>query len=204
MLSTWKKSYDKSRQHIKKQGHYFADKCPSSQSYGFSSSHVCMWDLDHKEAEPQRIDAFELSCWRTPETLLDWMEIKSINPKGNQSWIFTGKTDAEVEASILWPPDVKRRLIRRDPDARKDWRQEDEGANRGGYGWIASVTQWTWVWASSGRWWRTGKSGVLQSLGSQITGHYWETEQQQQLCIFNKLSKVILILRNIDHKLPFP
>ena len=106
MLAPWKKSYDQSRQHIKKQRHYFADKGPSSQSYGFSSSHEWMWELDHK-VERWRIDAFELwylrRLLRIPE---DCKDIQPVHPKGNQSWIFIRRTDAEAETQ-LWPPDAK-------------------------------------------------------------------------------------------------
>ena len=114
----------------------------------------------------------------TLESPLDSKEIKLVNPKGNQPWICIGKTDAEAEAPIRWPPDVKSWLIRKDPSAGKDWRQE-EGNSRGWDGWMASPTRWTWVWASSGRWWGTRKSGVLQSMGSQRVRQDWATEQQQ-------------------------
>ena len=115
------------KQHIKKQRYYFADKDPSSQRYGFSSSHVWMWELDHK-AECQRIDAFELWCWRRLfESPLDCKEIHPAHPKGNQSWIFSGRTDAEAEVPTLWPPDVKSWLLGKDRDARKDWRREEKG-----------------------------------------------------------------------------
>ena len=80
-----------------------------------------------KKAECQRIDAFELWCWRRLESPLDCKEIQPVHPKGNQSWIFTGRTDAEAETPILWPPDVKNWLIGKDPDAGKDWRQEEKG-----------------------------------------------------------------------------
>ena len=99
-----------------------------------------------------------------------------VHPKGNQSWIFTGKTDAEAETPILWLPDAKNWLLGKDPDAGKDWRQEENGDVRGWDGWMASPTQWTWVWASSGSWWWTGQPGVLQSMGSQRVGHDWVTE----------------------------
>ena len=110
---------------LKKQRHYFADKGPSSQSYGFSSSHVCMWELDYKESWVWRINAFEL-LEKTLESPLDLKEIQPVHPKENQSWIFIGRTDAEGEASILWPPDVKDWLIGKDPDAGKTWRQEEK------------------------------------------------------------------------------
>ena len=290
MLSLWKKGYDKPRQNIKKQGYYSARKGLSSQSYGFSSSHVWICELDYKEE-------WVLKNWyfgtvvleKTLESPLDCKEIKPVNPKGNESWIFIGRTDAKAEASILWPPDVKNQLIGKDPDAGKDRRQEEKGmtenvtvrwhhgfngcdfepipgdsegqrnlahwspwghkeldskrlsakelmflncgvgensqeslgqqgdqtsqpkrkwilnihwedwywssntvatwykeparwkrpwcwerlkargemGNRGWDGWMASPTQWTWVWTSSRRWWRTGKPGGLQSWGSE-------------------------------------
>ena len=108
--------------------HYFADKGPSSQSYGFSSSHMWMWELDYKEGQ-----ALKNWCFWTvvlEETLLsplDYKEIQTVHPKGNQSWIFIGRTDAEAETPVLWPPDVKTWLIWKDPDAGKDWRQEENG-----------------------------------------------------------------------------
>ena len=120
-----KKSYDKPRQHIKKQRQYFVDKGPSSQSYGFSSSHVWMWELDYKESWALKNWCFwTVVLEKTLESPLDCKEIQSVHPKGNQSWIFIGRTDAEAETLILWPPDVKNWLIGKDPDAEKDWRQE--------------------------------------------------------------------------------
>ena len=128
-LAPWKKIYDQPRQHIKKQRHHFANKDPSSQSYGFSSSHVGMWELDYKESwAPKNWCFWTVVLEKTLESPLDSKEIKSVNPKGNQSWIFIGRTDAEVETSILWPPDAKSLLIRKDPDAGKDWGQEEKGA----------------------------------------------------------------------------
>ena len=104
MLVPWKKSYDQPRQHIKKQRHYFSNKGPSSQSYGFSSSHVWMWELDSiKKAERQRIDAFELWCWRDSLSPSDCKEIQPVHPKGNKFWIFIGRIDVEAETPILWP-----------------------------------------------------------------------------------------------------
>ena len=115
MLAPWKKSYDQPRQHITKQRHYFANRSPSSQSYGFSSSHVWMWELDHKENWVLKNWCFlTMVLEKTLESLLDSKEIQPVNPKGNQSWIFIGRTDAEVEAPILWPPDVKSRLTGKD------------------------------------------------------------------------------------------
>ena len=116
----------------------------------------------------------------TLESPLRFREIKPINPKVNQPWIFTGRTDAKTEAPLLWPPDAKNWLIGKDPDARTDWGQEEKGTTEDERdGWMVSPTQWSWIWANSGRWWWTGKSGVLQSMGSQRVGQKLETEQQQ-------------------------
>ena len=127
-LAHWKKSYDQPRQHIKKQRHHFANKGLSSQSSGFSSSHVWMWELDHKESwVPKNWCFWTVVLEETLETPSDCREIKSVNPKGNQSWIFTGRTDVEAETPILWPPGVKNWLIGKDPDAGKNWRQKETG-----------------------------------------------------------------------------
>ena len=108
MLTPWKKSYDQPRQHIKKQRHYFANKDLSSQSYGFSSNHVWMWELDYKKGWVQKNWCFwTVVLEKTLESPLDCEEIQPVHPKGNQSWIFIGRTDAEAETPILWPPDVK-------------------------------------------------------------------------------------------------
>ena len=129
MLAPWKKSYDQPRQCTKSQRHYFADKGPSSQSYGFSSSHVCMWELDHKEGWMLKNWCFwAMVLEKTLESPLDCKKIKPVDPKGNQSWVFTGRTDAEAEAPILRPPDVKSWLVGKDPDAGKDQRQLEKGA----------------------------------------------------------------------------
>ena len=122
MLAPWKKTYDQPRQHIKKQRHYFANKGPSSQSYGFSSSHVRMWELDYKESwMPRNWCFWTVVLEKTLEGPLDCKEIHHKgNHKGNQSWVFIGRTDAEAETPILWPPDAKGWLIGKDPDAGKD------------------------------------------------------------------------------------
>ena len=113
---------------MKKQRHYFADKGSSSQRYGFSSSHVWMWELDSKESWAlKKLCFWTVVLEKTLESPLDYREIKPINPKGNQPWIFIRRTDAEAEVPILWSPDVKSWLIRKDPDAGKDWRQEETG-----------------------------------------------------------------------------
>ena len=120
-----KESYDQPRQYMKKQRYYFDNKGSSSQGYGFSSSHVWMWELDCKESWVLRkwclwIVVFE----KILESSLDCKEIQPVNPKGNQSWIFIWRTDVEDEAPVLWPSYVKNWLIGKDPDVGKDWRQE--------------------------------------------------------------------------------
>ena len=116
------------RQNIKKQRHYFANKGQSSQSYGFSSSRVWMWELDYKESWAQRNWCFwTVVSEKTLVCSLDCKEIKSVNPKGNQSWIFIGRPDAEAETPILLPPDAKNWLTGKDPDAWKDRRWEEKG-----------------------------------------------------------------------------
>ena len=127
MLAPWKKSYIQPRQHIKKQRHYFANK-GLSQSYGFSSSHVWMWELDYKESwAPKNWCFWTVVLEKTLESPLDCKEIQPVHPKGNESWIFIGRTDAEAEIPVRWPPDAKNWLIGKDPDAGKDWRQEEKG-----------------------------------------------------------------------------
>ena len=127
MLAPWKKSYDQPRQHIKKQRHYFANKGLSSQSYYFSISHVWMWELDYKESwAPKNWCFWTVVLHRTLESPLDSKETQPVHSLGNQSWIFIGRTDVEAETPILWPPDANSWLIWKDPDAGKDWRQEEK------------------------------------------------------------------------------
>ena len=122
------KSYHQPRQHTKKQRHYFANKRPSSQGYGFSSSHVWMWELDYKQSwVPKNWCFWTEVLEKTLESPLDCKEIQPVHPEGNQSCVFIGRTDAEAEAPILWPPDVRNWLIRKYPDAGKDWRWEEKG-----------------------------------------------------------------------------
>ena len=127
-LTPWKESYDQPRQHIKEQRHYFANKGPSSQSYGFSSSHVWMLELDYKESWALKNSWFwTVVLEKTLENHLDCRKIQPVHPKGDQSWVFIGRTDAKAETPILWPPDANSSLIWNDPDAGKDWRQEEKG-----------------------------------------------------------------------------
>ena len=176
MLAPWKKSYGQPKQHIEKQRHYFANKGPSSQRYGFSSSHVWMRELDYKESwEPKNWCFWTVVLEKTFENPLDCKEIQPVHRKGDQFWVFTGRTDVEAETPILWLPDAKNWLFG------KHWFWEGlkaggEGEDKEGDGWMASPTQWTWVWVNSGSWWWTGRPGVLQYKGLQIVRHDWVTE----------------------------
>ena len=116
------------RHHIKQQKHHFANEVSSVQSYGFSSSHVWMWDLDHKESWGLKNWCFwTVVLEKTLESPLDSKEIQPVHPKGNQSWVFIGRTDVEAEARKFWPPEVKDWLIGKDSDVGKDWRWEEKG-----------------------------------------------------------------------------
>ena len=154
------------------------DKGPSSQSCGFPSSHVRMWQLDHKEGRAPKNECFwTVVLEKTLESPLDCKEIKSVYPKGNQPWIFIGRTDAE--APILWPPDVKSWLTGKDPDAGKDRRQEEKGVTQNEMvGWHHQLRGHESEQApgDSEEW----KPGMLQSMGSQRVRHNLEIEQQQQ------------------------
>ena len=120
MLAPWKESYDKPREYVKKQRPHFANKGPYNQSYSFSSSHVWMWELDHEEGWALKNWCFQtVVLEKTLESSLDCKEIKPVNLKGNQPWMFIGRTDPEAETRIFWPPDEKSWLIGKDPDAGK-------------------------------------------------------------------------------------
>ena len=128
--------YDNPRQHIQKQRHYFADKDPSSQSYGFSSGHVWMWELDHKESWALKNWCFQtMVLEKTLESPTDSKEIKPVHPKGNQSWIVSGSTDDEAEAPICWSSDAKSWLTGKDADVGKNWGQEKGATEAEMVGW---------------------------------------------------------------------
>ena len=136
MLAPWNESYDLPRQHLKKQRNYSANKGPSSQGCGFSNSHVWMWELDYKESwAPKNWFFWTVVLEKTLESPLDCKEIQPVHPKGDQSWVFIGRTDVEAETPILWPPHVKSWLIEKDPDAGKDWGQEEKGTS-----WLDGIT----------------------------------------------------------------
>ena len=176
MLAAWKESCDKPRQWIKKQSNQFADQGLYSQSYDFSSTHVQMWELDHKEGwVPKNWCFWIVVLEKTLKSPLDFKESKSVHPKGNQSWIFIGRTDAEAETLVPWLPDANSWFIGKDPGAGKieSGGERDESRLDD---WMASLTRWTWVWVNSGSWWWTGRHGMLQFMGSQRVGHDWVTE----------------------------
>ena len=141
-----------------------------------------MCELDHKK------EGWVLKNWcfstvvleKTLQSLLDSKEIPPVNPKGKQFWIFIGKTDGEAEVPILWPPDAKSWLIGKHPDAGKDWRQEEKGTTEDEMaGWHHQLNGREFEQTlGDGEWWRTGKPGMLLSMGSQKVGHDWVTEQK--------------------------
>ena len=145
----------------------------------FSSGHVWMWELDHKEGwAPKNRCIRTVVLEKILESALDSKKIKSVNPKGNHSLMSIGRTDAEAEAPILWPPDENSWLIEENPDTGKDWEQEEKRVTEDEtVGCHHRLTQWTWVWANSRRQWRTEKPGILQFVGSQRVRHDLETEQ---------------------------
>ena len=127
-----------------------------------------------KKPEHQTMNTFKLWWWRRFLSPLGSKEIKPVSPKGNQPWIFIGRIDAKAETPILWPP------VARADSLERPWCWErlraGEGDHRGWDGWMASLTQWTWVWVNSRNWWLTGRPGMLQSMGLQRVGHNWATE----------------------------
>ena len=142
-----------------------------------------MWELDYKASwAPKNWCLWTVMLEKILESPLDCKQIKPVHSKGNQCWIFIGRTDAEAETPILWPSDAKNWLTGKDPDAGKDWRQEEKGTTEDEmvssewHHWMPSLTLWTRVWVSSGSWWWTGKPGVLQSMGSQRVAYNWVNE----------------------------
>ena len=136
-----------------------------------------MWELDYKESWAQKNWCFwTMVLEKTLESLLDCKEIQPVHPKGVQFWVFTGRTDVEAETLILWPPEAKSWLIGKDPDAGKDWRQEEKRTTEDEMlGW-PSPTQLTWAWVNSRSWWWTGRPGVLRFMGSHRVRPDWATE----------------------------
>ena len=174
---SWKKSYDQPRQHIEKQRYYFSNKGLSSQGYGFSSSHVWMWELDCEEGwAPKSWWFWTVVLEKTLESPLDCKEIQPVHSEGDQPWDFFGRNDAKAEAPVLWPPHVKSWLIGKDCDAGRDWGQEKKGTTEdemtGWHHWLDGHE----LWVYSRSWWWTGRPGVLRFMVSQIVRHDWVIE----------------------------
>ena len=162
---------------ILKSRHYFADKGLSSQSYGFSSSHVWMWELDYKESwAPKNWCFWTVVLEKTLESPLDCKKFQPVHLKGNQFWIFIGRTDIEAETLNTLATRCEELTHLKRPWCWERLKAGGEGNDRGWDGWMASPTQWTWVWVNSRSWWWTGRPGVLQSMGSQRIRHDWVTE----------------------------
>ena len=171
MLTPWKESYEQPRQHIKKQRHYFVHK---GQGYGFSSSHVWMWELGYKESwVPKNWCFWTVVLEKTLENPLDCKEIQPVHPKGDQSRVFIRRTDVEAKTPILWPPDGKSWLIGKDPDAKKDWGQKEKGTPENEMvGWHHQLNEHGWnPGVGDGQ----GGLACCGSWGRRV-GHNWATE----------------------------
>ena len=170
--SLGKKKKKNPRQDIIKNRHYFVTKVHLRKSYDFPSSHT-MPVTAYKEGWAPKNWCVWTVVLKTLESPLDSKEIQPVHPKGDQSWVFIGMTDAkaEAESSIFWPPDVKNWLIGKRLWCWELLKVRGEGDNRGRDGWVASLTLWTWVWASYRSWWWTAKLGMLHFMVSQRVGH---------------------------------
>ena len=176
MLTPWKESYEQPRQHTKKQRHYFANKGPSNQGYGFSSGHEWMWELDCEESWVPKNWCFWIMVLEKPlESPLDCKEIQAVHFKdispGCSLEALTLKLKLQYFGHLMLRVDsLEKTLMLRGIGGGR------EGDDRGWDGWMASLTQWTWVWVSPGSLWWTGRPGVLRFMGSQRVGHNWATE----------------------------
>ena len=195
MLFPWKKSYDQPRQHVKKQRDYFANKGPSSQRYGFSSSHVWMWELDHKEGRAPKNWCFQtVVLEKTLESPLDCMEIKLVNPKGNQPWIFIWGTDAE--APIFWPPDGRADSLEK-TNAGRDWSWEENGMTEDEMvGWHYQLYGHEFEQASGDG--EGQGSLVCCSPWSCRVRHFWVTEQQQSHLKQNSVAIWMIFISQLE------
>ena len=193
MLAPWKKSYDKPRQHIKKQRHFFANKGLSSQGYGFSSGHVWMWELDHKESWVLKNWCFwTVVLKKTLESPMDFKEV-------NQSILKEITSEYSLEGLMLKLRYFGHLMQRTDSLEKTLMLGKIEGRRRRGRerwdGWMASLTRWTWIWVGSGSWWWTGKPSVLQSMGLQRVrlSEWTETLSQHPLNLFRWHSEKVYV-----------
>ena len=186
MLAPWKESYDKPRQHIKKQRHHFADKSSHSQRYGFSSSHLRMWKLDHKEGWVPKNLCFQMEVLKkTPENPLESKESQPVNPKRNQPWMFIGRTDTKAKAPILRPPDGKRDTPEKTLMLAKTEGKRGQQKMR----WLDRITDsMTWIWANSEtvkdrEAWHAAVHGVTKSWArlSDWTDPNWQEKKWNYL-----------------------
>ena len=178
MIASWQESNDKPRQCIEKQRHYSAGKGPYSQGYSLPSDHIWLWEPDHKNRTPMNWCLQTVVLEKTPKSSLDSKEIQPVNLKLKKPWIL-GRTEAE--APIFWSSDSRADSLEK-PQFWERFRAKGKEGVRGWDGWMTSPMQWIWTWENFGRWWETGKPGVLQSMGLQRVGHDWVTEQQQYPC----------------------
>ena len=200
MLAPWKKSYDQPGKSIKKQRHYFPNKGLSSQSYGISSGHVWIWELDYQESWAPRIDAFQLWCWRRLSRV-PWTArrsnqsvLKEISPEYSLEGLIL-KLKLQYFGHLMWRSDSleKTLMLRKIEGGRRRGQQRMK--------WLDGTTQWTWVWINSGSWWWTGRPGVLQTMGSQTAGHSWATEPKGEISqYFRSCVLDIKVQRNLPAK----
>ena len=166
-----------------KQRHYFANKGPSSQGYGFSSGHVWMWDLDCEESwAPKNWCFWSVVLEKTPESPLDCKEIHPVHSEGDQPWDFFGRNDAKAETPVFWPPDAKSWLIGKDSDAGRDWGQEEKGMTEdemaGWHHWLdGRESEWTLGFGDG-----HGGLACWESLDCRV-GHDWATELNWTVCV---------------------
>ena len=176
MLAPWRKSYGQPRQHTKKQRHYFANKGPYSQSYGFSSSHVWMWELDYKESwVPKNWCFWTVVLEKILESPLDYKESQPVQPKRISPEYSLKRQMLKLKLQyfghLMWRTDLLKR-----PWCWERLKAGGEGDNRGWDGWMTSPTQWTWIWVNFRHWWWTGRPGVLLSMELQRVRRDWVTE----------------------------
>ena len=145
-----------------------------------------MWELDYKESWAPKNWCFWTGVGEDSWESLGLKEIQTVHSQGNQSWIFIGRTDAAAKTPILWPSDVKSWLIWKDPDAGRDWGQEEKGTTED------EMAGWPWVWVNSGSWWWTGRPGVLRFMGLQRVGQDWATELNW-ICLINEYGQMCYV-----------